>query len=181
VNLPNLITLGRLVSVPVMVWLILDGELAAAFWLFVAAGASDALDGAIAKRFDAETEFGRFLDPLADKALLVGVYITLGREGHVESWLVIMIVFRDAFIVGGAVLFQTLTQSLTMQPLLISKVNTMAQMLLATVVLGGLGLGIDFAWLAPLLAYAVATTTLISGAIYMLMWTRRAADFEVRR
>jgi cardiolipin synthase len=177
-NLPNLITLARLLAVPVMVWLIVDGILMAAFWLFVAAGISDAVDGLVAKRFDAETELGRFLDPLADKALLVSVYIALGYQGYLDSWLVILVVFRDALIVGGALLFQTLTQSLTMQPLSISKINTAAQFVLATVVLAGLGLAIDFGPLVPILTYAVAATTAGSGVIYMVMWTRRAAEFE---
>ncbi len=177
-NVPNLITLGRLLAVPVMVWLILNDQLVFAFWLFVATGISDALDGLIAKRFNADTEFGRFFDPLTDKALLLGVYITLGREGHLESWLVVMIVFRDALIIGGAILFQTLTQSLTMEPLMISKVNTVAQIVLAAVVLATQGLKMDVGWAIPAMVYIVAATTSASGAIYMVMWTRRAAAIE---
>ena len=80
-NLPNVISLGRLLAVPVAVWLILSDQLLVAFWVFVAAGVSDAVDGFIAKRFDAETEFGRYLDPIADKVLLVSVYLALGNEG----------------------------------------------------------------------------------------------------
>lgn len=177
-NLPNLITLSRLLAVPVMVWLIVDGYLLAAFWLFVAAGISDALDGLVAKHLDAETELGRFLDPLADKALLVSVYVALGYQGHLEIWLVILVVFRDALIVGGAMLFQTLTQSLTMQPLSISKINTTAQIILAGVILAGLGAVIDFGILIPILTYGVAVTTVASGVIYVVMWTRRATEFE---
>ena len=177
-NLPNLITLSRLLAVPILVWLIVDGILFAAFWLFVAAGVSDAIDGLVAKHLDAETELGRFLDPLADKALLVSVYIALGYQGHLESWLVILVVFRDALIVGGAMLFQTLTQSLTMQPLSISKINTAAQIVLAAVILAGLGMVIDFGLLVPILTFAVAATTAASGVIYMVMWTRRATEFE---
>lgn len=177
-NLPNLITLSRLLAVPVMVWLIVDGYLLAAFWLFVAAGISDALDGLVAKHLDAETELGRFLDPLADKALLVSVYVALGYQGHLEIWLVILVVFRDALIVSGAMLFQTLTQSLTMQPLSISKINTTAQIILAGVILAGLGAVIDFGILIPILTYGVAVTTVASGVIYVVMWTRRATEFE---
>ncbi len=176
-NIPNLITLSRLLSVPVMVWLIVDGILLAAFWLFVIAGISDAVDGLVAKHLDAETELGRFLDPLADKALLVSVFIALGYQEHLASWLVILVVFRDALIVGGAMLFQTLTQSLTMQPLTISKINTAAQIVLAAAVLAGLGLEFDFGVLIPALTYGVAATTAASGVIYIFMWTRRAAEF----
>ena len=87
INLPNFITLGRLLTVPIVVWLIVSGHFFWAFWVFVAAGVSDAADGFIAKRFNAESELGRFLDPIADKVLLVSVYISLGQQGHLVSWL----------------------------------------------------------------------------------------------
>ena len=177
-NLPNLISMGRLLSVPVIVWLILIGRMTEAFWLFLAAGISDALDGYLAKRMNAETTFGRHLDPLADKALLVCVYITLGHSGDLATWLVIMVVFRDALIVGGAILFQSLTRSLTMDPYVISKVNTLFQIILATVVLADLGLNFHIGWLVDALTYAVAATTFASGAVYVVEWSRRAASME---
>ena len=179
-NVPNLLSLARLLSVPVIVWLVLNGFMLAAFWVFVAAGVSDAVDGFIAKRFDAESELGRFLDPLADKALLVCVYITLGHAGHLPTWLVILVVFRDALIVGGAILFQTLTVPLAMRPVLISKINTAAQIVLAAVVLGVHGFGLQGAWPAFVegMIYLVALTTFLSGAVYLVKWTRRAAAAE---
>ena len=184
VNVPNVISLGRLLAVPVTVWLVLSGQLLAAFWLFVAAGISDAVDGFIAKRFDAETEFGQYLDPIADKVLLVSVYLALGNEGYLETWLVIMVVFRDALIVGGALLFQTLTQSLTMQPLKVSKVNTVAQIVLAAVVLGVHGYAIAgdgvVEGVVEVLVYTVTVTTLLSGGAYVVTWSRRAAAMEKR-
>ena len=177
-NLPNFISLGRLLAVPFAVWMIINGFLLAAFWLFVIAGISDAVDGYIAKRFNAETAVGKYLDPLADKALLVSVFISLGASGYLESWLVIMVVFRDALIVSGALLYHTLTHRLTMQPLRISKINTAAQIVLVAQVLGQHGLQLDTAWISHLLAYAVAATTVASGAAYLLEWARRAAAFE---
>ena len=177
-NVPNAITLGRLLSVPVVVWLILIEQQTAAFWVFAAAGISDALDGFIAKRFDAESEFGKFLDPLADKTLLVSVYVSLGHAGYLDIWLVILVVFRDALIVGGAILFQAVTRSLSMQPLMISKVNTAAQFVLASIVLGGVGLGIEFGWLVSVMVYVVAVTTLVSGGIYVVTWSLRADLME---
>ena len=116
-NLPNSITLARLFCVPVVVWLILVDRMGAAFWVSFAAAISDAIDGIIAKRFRMETLLGGFLDPIADKALLVCVYIALGYEGYLPEWVVILAVFRDALIIGGALLFHTLTQSLSMKPL----------------------------------------------------------------
>lgn len=183
-NLPNVISLGRLLAVPVAVWLVLSEQLLVAFWVFVAAGVSDAVDGFIAKHFDAETEFGRYLDPIADKVLLVSVYLALGNEGYLETWLVIMVVFRDALIVGGALLFQTLTQSLTMQPLMVSKVNTVTQIVLAAAVLGVHGYAIAGDGVAEdvveVLVYAVTVTTLLSGGAYVVTWSRRAAAMEKR-
>lgn len=164
--------------VPVTVWLILDERILAAFWLFLVAGLSDAVDGYLAKRFNAETVFGAFIDPLADKTLLVGTYITLGNEGYLSLWLVILVVFRDLLIVGGAILFQTLTHTLTMQPLMISKVNTAAQIVLAAVVLGNIGLQLQMDWLATILMVFVAVTTLWSGAVYVVKWTKRATQME---
>ncbi|HEX9701691.1 MAG TPA: CDP-alcohol phosphatidyltransferase family protein [Rhodospirillales bacterium] len=177
-NVPNLITLARLVSAPVVVWLILEGWIMAAFWVFLAAAVSDAADGIIAKRFDAETVFGGFIDPIADKVLLVSVYVSLGYRGFMEDWLVIMVVFRDALIVGGALLFQTITQSLSMQPLMISKVNTFVQLVFAAIVLGSRGYGIDDLGLLAVLTYIVAATTILSGGVYVITWSQRAAALE---
>ena len=82
-NLPNLISLGRLLLVPLAIWLILGGAvMALPFWVFIAAGISDGLDGFIAKRFDRRTRLGALLDPVADKVLLVSVYVTLGIAGQ---------------------------------------------------------------------------------------------------
>src|SRR5204863_4812848 len=100
-NIPNLISLGRLLLVPLAISLILDGSYWAAFWVFVAAGISDALDGFIAKRFNWRTRLGALLDPLADKVLLVSVYVTLGMACQVWAWLVVLVVFRDFMIIGG--------------------------------------------------------------------------------
>ncbi|MDP6788530.1 MAG: CDP-alcohol phosphatidyltransferase family protein [Rhodospirillales bacterium] len=177
-NIPNLISLGRLLASPVMVWLILDARLMEAFALFIAAGVSDAIDGFIAKRFNAETPFGKFLDPLADKALLVCVYISLAQADLLVVWLAIMVVFRDAVIVGGAILFHTLSHSLTMRPLRVSKVNTAAQIVLATAVLGSSGFDIEAAFLIDILVYAVAATTLVSGAMYVVTWGRMTSLLE---
>ena len=84
-NIPNLLTLGRICAVPVIIWLILDRLMEAAFWDALAAAISDAVDGIIAKRFDMQTRLGAYLDPIADKALLVSVFIALGYEGFFAS------------------------------------------------------------------------------------------------
>jgi len=176
--LPNLITLARLLAVPVTVYLLLESAYTAAFWLFVVAGLSDALDGYLAKRLGVQSEIGAYFDPLADKALIVGVFVTLGYIGHVAVWLVFLIAFRDLLIIGGALLFQTVTQSLKMAPLMISKLNTVAQIALASVVLAELGLGLSVPYLAPTLIYLVAATTFVSGAAYVVKWGWLAITLE---
>lgn len=176
--LPNLITLARLLAVPVTIHLLLSGNYPAAFWLFVAAGVSDALDGIIAKQFNVASRVGAFLDPLADKALLIGIFVTLGVLDQVALWLVILIVFRDILIVGGAILFQTLTHSLTMEPLLVSKTNTAAQLMLAAAILAELGLGLTLPGLVHVLVFVVTATTVVSGAAYVIKWGHRAVTME---
>ena len=176
--LPNVITLARLLAVPITVYLILQDQFAAAFWLFIAAGVSDAVDGYLAKRLDVVSEVGAYMDPLADKALLVSVYVTLGYQGHVATWLVFMIVFRDLLIIGGAILFQTLTHSLRMTPLFISKVNTTTQIALAGIVLAELGLELVLPFLSASLVYVVAVTTFMSGAAYVVKWGWMALMME---
>lgn len=177
-NLPNLITLGRLLCVPLAIWLVLSDDLGAAFWLFVAAGLSDAIDGFIAKRFDQRSRLGALLDPIADKTLLVSMYVTLGVAGHLPNWLVILVVFRDALIVGGFLLVTTLAHAMRWEPLFVSKLNTALQIGLIAVVLGRLGLGIPDFGLGRLLIYAVAATTVISGAGYLVRWGRALAGVE---
>jgi cardiolipin synthase len=176
INLPNLITLARLLASPLTVYLILNEAWLAAFWIFVAAGLSDAVDGYLAKRFDARTLVGSYLDPLADKTLLVSAFVVLGYLHQLPVWLVILVVFRDLLIIGGALLVLTLTGELAMQPLMISKINTVVQFVLPVLVLAGLGFGIDGEWVVRWLGYLVALTTGLSGAIYVASWVRQAAE-----
>jgi cardiolipin synthase (CMP-forming) len=169
VNLPNLITLGRLLCVPLAIWLILGERYGLAFWVFVAAGVSDALDGWIAKRWDQRTPLGALLDPIADKALLAAVYITLGFAGELPHWLVILVVLRDLLIVGGYLLSHGVNAP---EPLFISKVNTLVQIALIGFVLARLGLGVDEALVTSFLIAAAGVTTVWSGLSYLVRWAR---------
>lgn len=178
-NLPNLISLGRLLLVPLAISLILEGSYWAAFWIFVIAGISDALDGFIAKRFDRRTRLGALLDPLADKALLVSVYVTLGIAGQLWAWLVVLVVFRDAMIVGGFLLIQAIgAATKPFHPLFISKINTGVQVALVGYVLARRGLGAEPGVLDLVLSLAVAATTLVSGLTYLVRWARILARSE---
>jgi cardiolipin synthase len=172
-NIPNIITLGRILLVPVVVWAIAtSGTMWIAFVLFLVAGVSDAVDGFLAKRFGMTTELGAYLDPLADKALIVSIYLTLGINNLIPRWLVIMVVSRDILIVGGIILSWLLGNPLKIKPLLVSKLNTVAQILFACVVLGSLGFNYDLPTLTYILMGLVAVLTLLSVAAYVAEWVR---------
>jgi len=177
-NLPNLISLARLLLVPAEIWLILVGRYGLAFWILVGAGISDALDGFIAKRFDRRTRLGALLDPFADKAMLVSVYITLGVIQQLEAWLVILVVVRDVLIVGGFLLIHAFVVSKHYDPLYISKINTGAQIILIGFVLARLGLDAGPGLLDLVLSLTVAATTIVSGLSYLVRWTRILARWE---
>lgn len=177
-NLPNLITFGRLLTVPIAVYLLMQSAYLAAFLLFLLAGVSDALDGYLAKRLNQTTELGAILDPLADKALLVGVYVTLGLQENLPHWLVVLVVFRDVLIIGGVIILFLVRLEVKMRPLIVSKVNTAAQIGLAALVLAGLGLDLEIGGVVETMIYAVGGTTVISGASYMVSWTRQMAGIE---
>lgn len=179
-NIPNLISLGRLVSVPVIVVLILSDQVVFAFWLFIGSGLSDGVDGFIAKRFNSTTVLGAYLDPVADKVLLVAIYITLGQHGMLPIWLVITVVSRDILIVGAVLLSMALGQPLEMHPLWLSKINTAAQITLASLVLGVSAYDLSFAQIELGLIYLVGATTILSGAQYMVHWGRSAGAKEMK-
>ncbi|MCK5446307.1 MAG: CDP-alcohol phosphatidyltransferase family protein [Rhodospirillaceae bacterium] len=175
-SIPNFISMLRIVSVPFMVWLMLEGLYLGAFWLFAAAGVSDALDGFIAKVFHMETELGKYLDAIADKMLLVAVFVTMGAEGLIPNWMVILVVFRDLMIVGGALLFETLTGALKVKPLMISKINTTMQIVYAGVVLGAAGYKLDLVGFLDVLLALTAVMTVLSGISYIVGWSGRWSD-----
>lgn len=174
-NIPNVLTIFRIFAVPVVIWLIAGGEYLAAFWLFALAGVTDAVDGAIARAFDQRTELGAYLDPLADKALLVSIYVTLAIFGEIPRGLAIAVVFRDIVIVGAVILTWLIDRPLPIEPLKISKLNTLAQILFAGVVLGGRGFGLDLAMVETVGIYLVGALTLASAGAYLAAFVRHMA------
>ena len=165
-NLPNVITFGRLCAVPLAVWLVIQRETGLAFGLFALAGVSDAVDGWLARRRGGSA-LGAMLDPLADKALLVCMFVTLAAIGVLPSWIAILVVFRDLVIVGGITVMWQLAIPVRIKPMLFSKLNTALQLLLVGVVLLLEGFGLQAPWLRALLIWTVAATTLGSGAAYV--------------
>ena len=177
-NLANAISIARLLSVPLIVWLMLKREWTLAFTLFVISGISDAVDGLLARRFGMQTELGGYLDPLADKALLVAIYIVFGWLGHLPDLLVILVVSRDILIVGGALLAFAMGLPVAMKPLFISKFNTAAQLALAAAVLAELAFGWLGERLVTAMIWMVGATTVTSGAAYIQQWWRNQRTAE---
>jgi cardiolipin synthase (CMP-forming) len=158
--------------VPIVVWAIMSGEMRAAFFLFLAAGISDAVDGFLAKRFHMASELGALIDPLADKALIVSIYVALGVAGALPISLVILVVSRDIMIISGFMLSWLVGRPMPVRPLPVSKVNTVAQILLATLVLAEQGFRFDADLASKVAIGLVALLTLLSIAFYLADWLR---------
>src|SRR5262249_50072190 len=164
--IPNFITLGRIISVPVIFWLLLSGQSKFAFSVFVCAGISDAVDGYLAKRFGWTTELGSYLDPLADKLLIVSIFIALGVRDELPLCLVIAVVRRDLLIGGAVVCVCLLTQRWVTNPLAVSKANTLSQILPAAMVLADGAFGLGLATGRVVLVWITGALTLLSLAAY---------------
>jgi len=168
----------RIGMVPWLVVLLQNQQFALSLIVFVVAGLTDALDGFIAKRFNAQTYLGSLLDPLADKGLLVSSYIMLSVLGLIPFWLMVTVVFRDVIIVGGYLLMVLFFGSVKMQPLAISKVNTFTQIAYIVFVLFALAMSSDFSLIQPILSYTVLATSIISGLAYVYIWSIKATNSD---
>jgi cardiolipin synthase (CMP-forming) len=179
-SIPNIITLGRIILVPVVVWAIASNQMEIAFTVFVIAGVSDAVDGFLAKRFNMASELGALLDPLADKALLVSIYVALGIWGAMPRWIVILVVSRDIMIVSAVIVSWLFGKPVEMKPLMVSKLNTAAQVALAALILAALGFGFKPMPYDAVLMALVTVFTLVSVSLYLVEWVRHMGTIEAR-
>ena len=177
-NIPNFITLGRAISVPIIFWLLVNGNSRTAFFVFLFAGISDAVDGFLAKRFNWRTELGAYLDPLADKMLIVSVYIALAVSQEIPLWLVIAVVSRDILILLAVLLSWLMDQPVRIKPLAISKINTASQLILATTVLGDEAFGLGLETFRTALVWITGTLTLLSLVAYLKTWILHMTGYE---
>jgi cardiolipin synthase (CMP-forming) len=166
-NIPNSPKPLCLCLVSLLIWAIAQHDYALAFWVFVFAGITDALDGFIARKFNMQTELGAYLDSLADKMLLMSIYITLAFVQALPSWLAILVVSRDVMIMGGIQLSSLMGNPHVIRPHYLSKINTAVQIVFAATVLFGLGFTPQFSWALPALMAVAATTTFLSGFVYL--------------
>jgi cardiolipin synthase len=169
-TIPNLITVFRLVLVPFVVLMILQGRWGTAFAAFVVAGVSDGVDGWIARRFDMRSEFGAFIDPLADKALLVSIYVTLAIVGVLPDWVTVVVVSRDLIMVMAIMVSWLMHKPMEIRPMFVGKMNTAAQIGFAALILGTKAYGVDPGLMGDALMIAVVGLTILSGGAYLAKW-----------
>jgi len=178
-TLPNIISLARLLSAPFNVWLILIDQWHLALVVFCLAGLSDAVDGLLAKRFGMQSRLGRYLDPIADKVLLISIFFALGAQQLLPLWLVILVVSRDILIAGGLGLLYLFDQPFEPKPFLSSKINTAMQIGLLASVIATLAFALKaFAPYVQMLIVGVALATVVSGTEYTVDWWRRMNKLE---
>lgn len=173
-TIPNLICLLRIALAVPIVWLLADGLYQATLVLFAIAALSDALDGYLAKTFDWATEVGKVLDPVADKLLLISVFITLTWLGLVPMWLAAVAVARDLLIGIGAWIYRQLFGPLEGHPTLVSKLNTLLQILFVIAVVGRAAYPGTPEWPVIGLGGLVFVTTVVSGLDYVATYVRKA-------
>lgn len=173
--IPNLITAFRLTLVPILILLILYQQWGWAFALLAIAGISDGLDGFIARKFDMCSAFGAMLDPIADKILLVSLFITLALAKVIPAWLAIIIVARDMLIVAGLMISWLMARPMAVKPLFISRVNTAVQLVFIGLVLGSLAFALNPERLIALFAPLIMLLTLVTAGLYLMRWLRHIA------
>jgi cardiolipin synthase len=178
INIPNFITLARVLSVPVIFWLLVNGNSRIAFFVFLCAGISDAVDGYLAKRFKWTTELGAYLDPLADKLLIVSIYIALGVSKEIPLWLVIAVVSRDILILLAILVSWLMDHPVRIKPLVVSKINTAAQLVLATTVLADEGFSLGLADTRLVLVWITGALTILSLLAYLKAWLLHMTGYE---
>jgi cardiolipin synthase len=174
-HLPNMLCVLRMVLVyPLAQW-ILQGRYPEVLALFAVAAFTDALDGALAKRFGWTSELGKHLDPLADKLLLITTFLCLSMQGLVPWWLTACVLLRDVVIVFGGLAYRALFGQLHGNPTIASKANTLTQILFSLAVVAAAGYDWPPAWAITALGALVFVSTCVSGLDYVLIYSRRAA------
>lgn len=174
--IPNIVTSARILCVPCLIWMLFHHQYERSLLLIFFMGVSDALDGFLARYYLWQSTLGAYLDPIADKIMLLSAFIAFAILGWVPWWLSVIIVARDIILLTGALFYHLSTRQLTMEPLMISKINTFAQIVLAV--------SLIYAQVNPLntqilsiLMTLVVCTTIASGAQYVVEWSRRASEF----
>ena len=172
--IPNAISALRIALVVPVLLLIIGGEYAWALLLFWIAGFSDGVDGYLATRFNWKSRTGALLDPIADKLLVAGMFVTLSYTQHIPIWLTAVVLLRDVVIFGGAVAYNYLIKPVEGEPTRVSKINTVIQLLFLLLVLSRAAFGWPDKIAVTVLGAATLITAVISGIDYVMQWADRA-------
>ncbi len=180
-QIPNIISILRAILVLPIGILLYKEIWTTAFALIFIAGISDGIDGYLARKYQWQSRLGSILDPLADKLLIVIIFIIFAHKGIIPNWLTSLIIVRDIIILSGAVSYQWLTRDLVVSPLLSSKINTALQIVFVL----GLMLHLTFMPLPEIvLSYAqltIAAIAIISGYHYISCWSKYTINFSNKR
>lgn len=179
-TLPNLLTAARLVLVPFVVWYLAQGDLKTAFWLFAAAALTDLLDGNLARLLDQRTVLGAWLDPIADKAMLLSTLLMLVWLTALPLWLGALVALRDIVVLLGAAAYRTLTGGLEVTPTWWGKAATAAEFVLVSLVLADLALAWGVAFLDPLV-WLTGLLVAVSGLHYVQVWGAKTRAWKAAR
>jgi len=175
-TLPNLITIARILLIPVVAFFLLDYDYKLAFIVFMIAAAGDWLDGFLARRLNQMSQLGAVLDPVADKMTMMTVALLQAAQGMLPVWLAVVIVLRDAIIVSGAIAYRFIIGHIEMMPTRLSKANTLLEFGVLALVMAEAGGFIDIAdWLMPLFLL-LFVSVLVSGAHYVWVWRKKAIE-----
>lgn len=169
-TIPNFLGFARILAGPYVAYLLWQGQYDMAFWVFLLAGLTDAIDGPIARKMGTANEFGLYLDPIADKLFINIIYIALLILGFLPSWIVILVVFRDFLISSCILLSKAFKLDMFVKPARLSKINTGLQIALAALIIGGKAFGLPLGETIRWLMYLMAATTFISGGQYLARW-----------
>jgi len=174
--IPNALCILRILLLAPVIWLLVHDDFRPTLWIFAAAAVTDGLDGFIAKRCGWTSELGKILDPLADKILLVGVFITLAAMGLVPLWLAVAAVGRDVVITAGAIMYNWLYGYPNGQPTLVSKLNTLCQLVFLLLIVAAHAVGRIPEKTLLVLGALVFVTTVVSGLDYVITYSHKAID-----
>jgi len=177
-NIPNVLTLTRIILTPFIIFAILEKQPVMALWLMGIAGLTDMLDGAIARYFNQRSTVGAFMDPLADKLMLISTIVTLYMINQLPLFLFLAVIFRDIIIMVGAIAYEMVTHKLEMQPSMTSKITTALQITLVLTVLAEMAWHIPGDLFQQVAIWLTFTFTCMSGVHYMVVWMRKAVTAE---
>jgi cardiolipin synthase len=180
-TLPNLLTSLRIVLVPFVIWRLAVMDMAGAFWLFAVAALTDLLDGNLARLLSQRTVLGAWLDPIADKLMLLSTLYMLAWDGVLPMYLAVVVGARDLVILAGAAAYRRLTGGLDVHPTISGKVATFVEFILVALALANAALELGLTHHIPVLSVLAAALVILSGVRYVWLWSAKTRAYLAAR